>query len=125
MNKSVPMASIAILAATVSIAAGAAELRPTQVIMQARAGWMKAMGESLAAGKLADVARDARDLSAQTERIAANLQGERKELTQKVSALAKTAGESAAMGDAAAVKVKLGEIKGTCANCHEKYRDKK
>jgi cytochrome c556 len=109
----------------VATVAGAEELRPSQKLMQARAGWLKAMGENAGASKFADVAKDAKALAAQTEKVAGNLQGERKDLTLKVSALAKATAEAADKKDAAAVKAKLGEIKGTCATCHEKYRDKK
>jgi len=106
---------------TASLAFGA-ELRPTQVLMQARAGWMKAMSENVGANKLADVAKDAKELAAQTEKVAGKLEGERKDLTLKVAGLAKTTAEAAEKKDAAAVKAKLGEIKGTCATCHDKYR---
>jgi cytochrome c556 len=123
MKKVVILLSLLIL--TAATFAGAAELRPSQKIMQARAGWMKAMSENVGANKLADVAKDAQELAGQTEKVAANLKDERKDLTLKVSSLAKATAEAATKGDAAAVKTKLGEIKGTCATCHEKYRDKK
>lgn len=99
-----------------------AELRPTQKVMQARAGWLKAMNEDLAGKKLAAVAKNASELSAQTAQIGKSLQGERQELTLKVSALAKAAADAAAKNDAPAVQAKLGEIKGTCTTCHDKYR---
>lgn len=44
------------------------ELRPAQKAMQARAGWMKTMGENTAAKKFDDVAKDAEALSAQTKK---------------------------------------------------------
>lgn len=102
------------------------ELRPLQKIMQARAAWMKAMNENLAAKKFEATAKDAEALSAQAATV-----GEKapnplaKELHLKVSGLAKAAAGAAAKKDEAAVKTKLGEIKATCAECHAKIRDKK
>jgi cytochrome c556 len=102
------------------------ELRPTQKAMQARAGWMKAINENLAAKKFEDVARDAEALSAQTKKIGdAHPNPLAKELTLKVSGLAKAAADAAGKKDEAAVKGKLGEIKATCSECHAKIRDKK
>ncbi len=102
------------------------ELRPAQKAMQARSGWMKAMGENLAAKKFDEVAKDAEALAAQTKKIGdthPNPLG--KELTLKISALAKGAAEAAGKKDESVVKAKLGEIKATCSECHAKIRDKK
>ncbi len=101
------------------------ELRPIQKVMQARAAWMKAMNENLGARKMVDVARDAGDLSAQAAKVAGGVEGERKELNQKISDLAKAISVSATKGEEDVVKAKLGEIKATCAECHAKFRDKK
>ena len=128
MNRITLLLSIAMLAITAIACAetpAVSELRPTQKIMQARAGWVKAMNENLAAKKFADVAKDAGALSAQTGKVAENLQGERKDLTLKVSQLAKATADAAVKEDAESVKAKLGEIKATCGECHAKYRDKK
>ena len=102
-----------------------AELRPIQKVMQARMGWLKAMFQNLEAKNLAAVGKDAGELSAQTAKAAAGLEGERKELSQKVSDLAKAASEAAGKGDADALQARLGDIKATCAACHDKYRDRK
>jgi hypothetical protein len=102
------------------------ELRPLQKIMQARAGWMKAMGENLAAKKLEDVAKDAEALSAQAKKVGEGAPNPlAKELHLSVSGLAKATAEAAAKKDEAGVKTKLGEIKAKCAECHAKIRDKK
>lgn len=101
------------------------ELRPIQKVMQARAAWVKAMNENLGARKMVDVARDAGDLSAQAAKVAGGVEGERKELNQKISDLAKAISVSATKGEEDVVKAKLGEIKATCAECHAKFRDKK
>jgi cytochrome c556 len=120
------MKKIAVVLTMVTLCAASmaigAELRPSQVVMQARASWMKTMSDNLGANKLADVAKDAKELAAQTEKVAGKLDGERKDLTLKVSGLAKTTAEAAEKKDAATVKAKLGEIKGACMTCHDKYR---
>lgn len=103
-----------------------AELRPAQKAMQARAGWMKVMGENLAAKKFEEITRDAEALSAQTKKIGdAHPNPLAKELTLKVSSLAKGAAEAAEKKDETGVKTKLGEIKATCTECHAKIRNKK
>lgn len=102
------------------------ELRPLQKIMRARAGWMKAMNENLVTRKLADVSKDAEELSAQAKKVgegAANPLA--KELHLAVSSLAKETSVAALNNDEAAVKVKLAEVKAKCAECHAKIRDKK
>jgi cytochrome c556 len=48
-----------------------------------------------------------------------------KELTLKVSGLAKATAEAAGKQDEAVVKAKLVETRATCAECHAKLRDKK
>ena len=45
----------------------AEELRPSQKIMQARAGWMKAMGENLTAMNYDSVKKDAEALAGQLD----------------------------------------------------------
>jgi cytochrome c556 len=102
------------------------ELRPLQVLMQARAAWMKAMNENLAAMKFEAVSKDADSLSAQTKKVgegAANPIA--KEINLKISGLAAEVSAAAAKKDGAAVKAKLGEIKANCSECHAKVRDKK
>lgn len=102
------------------------ELRPLQKIMQARAAWVKAMNENLAAKKFEAVAKDAEALSAQAATVGGKAPNPlAKELHLKVSSLAKATAEAAGKKDEAAVKAKLGEIKATCAECHAKIRDKK
>jgi len=107
-----------------SLAVAQTELRPIQKVMQARAAWMKAMSQNLGAKDLAAVAKDAGERSAQAAKVAGGAEGERRVLHQQVSDLAKAAAEAATKGDEAATKVKLGEIKATCADCHAKFRDK-
>lgn len=119
---------LVVVAASVVYASESAkpELRPAQKAMQARAGWMKAMGENLAAKKFVDVAKDAEALASQTKKIGESHPNPlAKELTLKVSGLAKAVAESAGKQDEAGVKAKLGEIKATCGECHAKIRDKK
>lgn len=125
MKKFVILQFTAILVVA-SLALAATELRPLQKIMQARAGWMKAMNENLAANKLADVSKDAAALSAQAQQVGESATNPlAKELHLAVSSLAKATSEAAAKNDGAAVKTKLGEIKEKCAECHAKIRDKK
>lgn len=102
--------------------AGQAELRPTQVLMQARAGWMKGMNEAVQKKDFATVEKNAANLFSQTADVAQKLDGERQQLTKKVSELAKATAEAAKKKDEAGVKGKLAEIKGTCATCHDKFR---
>jgi len=102
-----------------------AEATPTQKAMQARMGWLKAMAKNLGANNLPEVAKDAGALAAQTAKAAVGAEGERKEMSQKVSDLAAAASEAAGKGEAEALQARLGEIKAACAACHDKYRDKK
>jgi hypothetical protein len=72
MKKSITLLTFAIFAAAVfAYAAGESkpELRPTQVVMQARAAWMKAMSDNLGTNKFEAIVKDADDLSAQTKKI--------------------------------------------------------
>jgi hypothetical protein len=102
------------------------ELRPTQVVMQARAGWLKAMNQNLEAGNFPAIVKDADLLSAQTKKIGNGLANPlAKDITLAVSMFAKEASAAAAKKDAATVKIKLASIKGKCDECHAKIRDKK
>lgn len=107
-------------------AAATTELRPTQIIMQARAGWMKAMNANLTAMKYEDVSKDAAALASQTGAAAQKLSNPlAKELTMKISTLAAATVDAAGKKDGETVKIKLAEIKATCGECHAKIRDKK
>ncbi len=101
------------------------ELRPSQKVMRARAAWLKAMNENLAAGKFAEVAMDADALAAQTKKVAEGLQDERKDFNLKVSGLADETSKAAGKKSGDVVKAKLADIKATCGACHAKFRDKK
>lgn len=102
------------------------ELRPLQKIMQARAAWLQAMNENLAAKKFTAVVQDAEALSAQAKKVGdAAPNPLAKELHLAVANLAKATAEAAKANDEVAVKAKLGDIKATCAECHAKIRDKK
>lgn len=127
MKKIITLLAVVAAASVVYASEPAApELRPAQKVMQARAGWMKAMGENLVAKKFEDVAKDSEKLAVQTRKIGENHPNPTaKELTMKVSGLATGVAESAAKKDESGVKAKMGEIKATCAECHAKIRDKK
>jgi cytochrome c556 len=129
MKKSVAILTIAIFAtAVLAFAAGESkpELRPTQIVMQARAAWMKAMGDNLGASNFDAIVKDADGLSAQTKKIGEGHPNPlAKELTLAVSALAKEASDAAAKKEGDTVKAKLGAIKDKCGECHAKIRDKK
>jgi cytochrome c556 len=128
MKKSVALLTFAILAAAVfAYAAGESkpELRPTQVVMQARAAWMKAMNENLGTKMFEAIVKDADGLAAQTKKIGDGHPNPlAKELTLAVSSLAKEVSAAAAKKDGDAVKAKLGAIKDKCGECHAKIRDK-
>ncbi len=129
MKKSITLLVFVILAAAVfAYSAGESkpELRPTQIVMQARAAWMKAMSENLGTNKFEVIVKDADGLSAKPRKIGEghpNPLG--KELTLAVSSLAKEASAAAAKKDGEAVKAKLGAIKNKCGECHARIRDKK
>lgn len=128
MKKSITLLTIAIFAAAVlAYAAGEAqELRPTQVVMQARAAWVKAMNENLGAKNFEAIVKDADGLAAQTKKIGDGHPNPlAKELTLAVSSLAKEVSAAAAKKDDEAVKAKLGALKDKCGECHAKIRDKK
>ena len=112
------------LAGLATLATAQAELRPLQKLMQARAGWMKAMSQNLASKNLAEVTKDAEELSKQAAKVAEGGEGERKVFNQRVSDLAKAVADAASGGDEVVIKTRLGELKATCADCHAKFRDK-
>jgi hypothetical protein len=102
------------------------ELRPSQKAMQARVAWLTAINQNLDAKNFNAVAKDADELAAQTEKLGANHPNPLgKELSLAISSLAKDISTAAAKQDGATIKVKLGEIKGKCGECHAQIRDKK
>jgi cytochrome c556 len=129
MKKIITLLSVAIFAtAAFAFAAGDAkpELRPAQKLMQARAAWLTAMNENLVANKFEAISKDADELAAQTNKVGENIPNPLgKELTLAISSLAKDISVAAAKKNGETVKVKLGEIKGKCGECHAKIRDKK
>jgi hypothetical protein len=109
-----------------SRAASETELRPSQKMMQERAGWLKAMTANLDAMKYKEVKKDAKALSSQTAAAGKKLSDPlAKELTMKVSTLSKAVADAATKKDGATAKTKLAEVKATCGECHAKIRDKK
>jgi len=129
MKKIIVLISVAIFAtAFFAFAAGDAkpELRPAQKLMKARAAWLTAMNENLGANKFEAIAKDADELAAQTRKVSENIPNPLgKELTLAISSLANDVSVAAAKKNGETVKVKLGEIKGKCGECHSKIRDKK
>jgi cytochrome c556 len=129
MKKMIVLSSVVFFAVvTFAFAAGDAkpELRPSQKAMQARAAWMKAMGDNLGAKKFEDIGRDAGELAAQTKKAGpgiANPLG--KEITLTIASLAGDISTAAVKKDGDAVKARLGDIKAKCGECHTKVRDKK
>jgi hypothetical protein len=125
MKKIIALLSVAIFA-TVVFAYAADELRPSQKLMQARAAWMTAINGNINAINFAAVAKDADALAAETKKVGTNLPNPlAKELTMAISSLAGELSVAASKQDGGAAKAKLGEIKGKCAECHAKIRDKK
>lgn len=129
MKKIIALLSVAIFATAVfAFAAGDAkpELRPAQKVMQARVAWLGAINDNLGSKNYDAVSKNAEDLAAQTKKGGESIQNPLgKELTLAISSLAKDLSAAAAKKDDAAVKAKLGEIKGKCGECHVKIRDKK
>ena len=129
MKKIIALLSVAIFA--IAIFAFAAEdtkpeLRPAQKIMQARVAWLTAINENLGAKKFKAITKDADELAAQTRKVGENIPNPLgKELTLAISSRAKDISVAAAKQDGETIKVKLGEIKGKCGECHAKIRDKK
>ena len=121
---SVAIFIIAVLAFAVEVKKP--ELRPLQIIMQARLAWLTAMNKNLGAGNFPAIVKDADGLAAQTKKIGDAVANPlAKEITLTVSVLANEASAAAAKKDAGTVKVKLGAIKAKCDECHAKIRDKK
>ena len=129
MKKVIALFSIAVFAtAVLAFAAGDAqtELHHSQKLMQARKAWAAAMNENLGAKKFEVIVKDADELAAQTGKVAENIPNPLgKELTLAISSLAKEVSAAAAQKNGNTIKVKLGEIKDKCAECHAKIRDKK
>jgi cytochrome c556 len=129
MKKIIVLLSIAIFAITIFAFAAEdtkPELRPARKVMQARVAWLAAINKNLGAKNFEAVAKDANELSAQTKRVGENLTNPLgKELDLAISLLAKDVSAAAAKKNGDVVKVKLGEIKAKCGECHAKIRDKK
>ncbi|MBU1711490.1 MAG: hypothetical protein KKD47_00120 [Proteobacteria bacterium] len=129
MKKIIALLSVAVFTSAVfAFAAGDAkpELRPAQKIMQARAAWLTAMSENLVANRFEAISKDADELVAQTNKVGENVPNPLgKELTLAIASLAKDISVAAAGKNGETVKVKLGEIKSKCGECHAKIRDKK
>ncbi len=140
MKRIIGFLTISIFAAAVMVfAAGESKppLRPSQVLMQARAAWMAAMNKSLGdtkadadknagAKKFDAIAKDAADLAAEAQKTGNGLANpEAKEITLSLAALARELSAAASKKDGDLVKTKLGEIKAKCSECHAKIRDKK
>ena len=129
MKKVIALLSVAIFTAAIFAFAAEdtkSELRPAQKVMQARVAWLAAINKNLSAKNFEAVAKDANELSAQTKRVGENLTNPLgKELDLAISLLAKDISAAAAKKNGDVVKVKLGEIKAKCGECHAKIRDKK
>ncbi|MBM4313077.1 MAG: hypothetical protein FJ122_04055 [Deltaproteobacteria bacterium] len=129
MKKWIALLTLAIFAAAVfAYAAGESkpELRPSQVVMQARATWMKTMNSNLSTNNFEAIVKDADGLAAQTKKIGEGHPNPlAKELTLAVSSLAKEASAAATKKDGEGVKAKLAAIREKCSECHTKIRDKK
>ncbi|MFA6413963.1 MAG: hypothetical protein WCW53_14845 [Syntrophales bacterium] len=129
MKKIIALLSVIFFASAILVFAAEdtkPELRPAQKIMQARVAWLTAMNKNLGAKYFGAVAKDADDLAVQTKKVGDNIQNPLgRELTLAISSLAKDISAAAAKQDGDTVKVKLGEIKGKCGECHVKIRDKK
>jgi len=129
MKKIIALLSVSIFA--IAIFAFAAEdtkpeLRPAQKIMQARVAWLTAINENLGAKKFEAITKDADELAAQARKVGENIPNPlAKELTLAISLFAKDVSAAAAKQDGDTIKIKLGEIKGKCGECHAKIRDKK
>ena len=129
MKKIIVLLSIAIFAITIFAFAAEdtkPELRPARKVMQARVAWLAAINKNLGAKNFEAVAKDANELSAQTQKVGENIPNPLgKEITLAISTLAKDVSAAAAKKNGDVVKVKLGEIKAKCGECHVKIRDKK
>ena len=129
MKKIIAVLSLAIFASAVfAFAAGDTkpELSPAQKIMQARVAWLTAINVYLVTNKFVAITKDANELAAQTRKVGENLPNPLgKELTLAISSFAKDISLAAVKRDSNTIKVKLGEIKGKCDECHVKIRDKK
>ena len=129
MKKIIALLSVSIFA--IAIFAFAAEdtkpeLRPAQKIMQARVAWLTAINENLGAKKFEAITKDADELAAQARKVGENIPNPlAKELTLAISLFAKDVSAAADKQDGDTIKIKLGEIKGKCGECHAKIRDKK
>ncbi|MFH0728189.1 MAG: hypothetical protein V2B19_17835 [Pseudomonadota bacterium] len=117
MKKSTVLLTVSILA--IAAFAFASEL------MHARQAWLGAINKNLDTKNFEVVAKDADALAAQTLKSGethSNPLG--KEITLAISTLAKEISTAAAAQNGDTVKVKLGEIKTKCGECHAKFRNK-
>ncbi|MFA5180164.1 MAG: hypothetical protein WC405_02505 [Syntrophales bacterium] len=129
MKKIIALLSVAFFATAVFAFAAAdakPELRPAQKIMQARVAWLAAINANLGSKNYEAITNNADELAAQTKKVGDNIPNPLgKELTLAISSFAKEISVAAAKKDGETIKVKLGDIKGKCGECHAKIRDKK
>ena len=92
-------------------------------LMKARSGWMRTINMNLKANRLDKVVEDANALAAQTATVGAGLTNPvAKEITLRISSLAKVIAEAAGNGNADAISTNLSSIKAACGECHAKFR---
>jgi cytochrome c556 len=131
MKKSIVLLTISVFAFVVfAIAADTPkqeshDSHATHELMQARQAWLGAINKNLDAKNFEAITKDADALAAQTQKVGEthpNPLG--KEITLAISALAKEISTASAAKNADTVKMKLGEIKAKCGECHAKFRNK-
>lgn len=101
------------------------QLRPSQIAMQQRVQWLKAMNQDLASSNFQGVKTNALALASQGKTGAERLDGLAKELTLKMASLATAVSEAADANNSELIQSNLKAIGGVCGECHAKIRDKK
>ncbi len=80
------------------------EQHAPNIIMQGRARWLQGIIIDLPDKRYRGIAKRANDLAAQTQKVAGNLSGEKKEITLKISAFALATAEAAKLKDNVMIK---------------------
>jgi cytochrome c556 len=126
MKKSIVLLTIAVFAIAVfAFAAEDTNSEPPSIhkVMMARQAWLAAISKNLEAKNFGAVATDADALAEQTRKAGENHPNPLgKEITLAISTLAKDLSTAATAQNGDTVKVKLGEIKAKCGECHAKFR---
>ena len=114
---------LAIVALVFTVADATEEPGSIQKIMKERAAGLGLMIRFLDARKFDLLAKKADELAMETKKTGENLKNpEAKEITLSISSLAEDIYKASTNNEEETIKIRLGEIRNKCGECHMKFR---